>query len=205
MHKAARETRRIGVGIMGIADMLNQLGIGYDSEEGISILEKISRFIANTSYKYSALLSEEKGESPVFNYDNYARNPFFQESLDQETKDIIKEKGLRNIALLSIAPTGTISNTILGFTDGNKNYMGVSSGIEPIFALYYTRRSETLDKKKRNIFFKIFHSTIQAFIDKNSLQDKVKKAKNIDDLRKILPNYFFRTAHFIEPQKRVRI
>jgi ribonucleoside-diphosphate reductase alpha chain len=200
-RRAATETRRVGVGIMGIADMLNQLGIVYDSDEGIALMEKVSKFMANTAYTGSAQLAEEKGPAPLFDYERYSEGLFFRESLGKETQTLIKEKGLRNIALLSIAPTGTISNTILGFVNGTTHYMGVSSGIEPIFSLFYTRRSESFGNK----LFKVFHSTVQAYIDKNSLQKKVNKATSLDELRGMLPDHFFRTAHFIEPEKRVRI
>ena len=89
--KAARETRRTGLGVMGIADMLNQLGMGYDSDEAIRIVEKIMRTIANHAYRASANLAVEKGPSPLFTYDAYSKNKFFIEALDEETKEIIKE------------------------------------------------------------------------------------------------------------------
>jgi len=198
---AASETRRLGLGIMGIADMLNQLGIGYDSTEGTDMMEKVGRFIANVSYQASANISEEKTQSPVFDYESYSKGKFFREALDDETKDLIKEKGLRNIALLSIAPTGTISNIILGYSNGDKNYIGVSGGIEPIFALYYTRRSESFEGKK----FMIFHSTVQAYIDQKGIGEQTENARSEDDLKGILPEHFFRTSHQIDPEKRVKI
>ncbi|MDP7260496.1 MAG: adenosylcobalamin-dependent ribonucleoside-diphosphate reductase, partial [archaeon] len=171
---AAGETRRLGIGVMGIADLLNQLGLGYDSDEALEIIEKVMCRIANTIYRTSAHLAEEKGSSAIYDYEKYSKNPFFQESLDEETKQIIKEKGLRNIALLSIAPTGSISNIVLGFKDGDKNYMGVSGGVEPIFALYYTRRSESFGNK----IFKVFHGTVQAYLDIKGLSDKVENLES---------------------------
>ncbi len=198
---AAKETKRIGLGIMGIADMLNQLGIAYDSDEGIALMERVSKFIANKAYESSAILAEEKGPSPLWDYEKYSRGAFFQEALDPEVQGLVRQKGLRNIALLSIAPTGTISNIVLGFTHEGRNYIGVSGGIEPIFALYYTRRSESFGNK----FFKVFHSTVQAYVDMMRLQDKADLAKDLDELKKVLPSHFFRTAHFIEPEKRVLI
>ncbi len=200
-RKAAYETRRLGLGIMGIADMLNQLGIGYDSNEAIEILGKIARLFANSVYAASAYLAEEKGKSPIFEYETYSRGPFFKEVLEPETKELIRSKGLRNIALLSIAPTGTISSIVLGYVLGDKNFIGVSGGIEPIFALYYTRRSESFG----NQIFKVFHSTIDAYIKKYGLDKKVQNSRDINELKHVLPAYFFRTAHFIEPSKRILI
>ena len=68
---AARETRRLGLGIMGIADMLNQLGIGYDSKEGIKIIAKVMEFITNAAYQASASLAVEKGASPIYSEEEY--------------------------------------------------------------------------------------------------------------------------------------
>ena len=110
---AAKETRRLGLGVMGIADMLNQLGLGYDSEQGIQLMEKVMQFIANSAYKASAFLAEEKGSSPLYSWEKYSPCAFFQENLTSETQALVKEKGIRNIGILSIAPTGTISNAVL--------------------------------------------------------------------------------------------
>ncbi|NOX90042.1 MAG: adenosylcobalamin-dependent ribonucleoside-diphosphate reductase [Calditrichaeota bacterium] len=200
-RKAAAETRRLGLGIMGAADMLNQLGIPYDSDEGIGLLEKVMETITNVAYQASAELAAEKGASPIFDFEKYSQAPFFKEALSPETQKLIEEKGLRNIALLAIAPTGSISNIALSFKNGNKHYLGVSSGIEPIFALYYTRRSESFG----NQFFKVFHSTIQAYIDLHNMQDKVVSAQTEAELTEYLPNFFFRTAHHINAEKRVDI
>ena len=200
-RKAAYETRRLGLGIMGIADMLNQLGIGYDSEESLEILEKTAKLFANSAYTASAFLAEEKGTSSIFEYEAYSKGAFFKEVLDPETKELVRSKGLRNIALLSIAPTGTISSIVLGYKLGNKNFIGVSGGIEPIFALYYTRRSESFGNK----LFRVFHSTVDAYIQKYRLSDKVQNSRDINELNGILPAHFFRTSHFIEPSKRILI
>ena len=145
----------LGLGVMGIADMLNQLGIAYDSDEGINLIRKVMSFITNASFQASASLAAEKGSSPIYEEEEYMECPFIQESLDKETQIMIRENGIRNIAIMSIAPTGSISNIVLGYKGNHKNYIGVSSGVEPIFAIYYTRRSESLDNGK-NKFFKVF-------------------------------------------------
>lgn len=201
-RKAARETRRLGIGVMGIADMLNQLSMGYDSNEGIEVIEQVMKFIANHVYRASADLAEEKGSSPVFEYEAYARGEFFQNNLDEETKEIVRTKGLRNIALLSIAPTGSISNIVLSYQIGGKNFIGVSGGIEPIFALYYTRRSESFGG---NQMFKVFHSVVDAYIEEHGLQKDIQNAHDMEDLKRVLPAHFFRTAHAVAPDKRVEI
>ena len=196
---AARETRRLGLGIMGIADMLNQLGLGYDSKEGIAIITQAMEFITNAAFQASASLAGEKGASPIYSEEEYMKCPFIEAALSEETQSLIRENGIRNIAIMSIAPTGSISNIIKGIQVGGKNYIGVSGGVEPIFALYYTRRTESF---KKNEFYKVFHSTVQAYIDKMDLREELEAADKIED---ILPDYFLRTAHHIKPDKRVEI
>ena len=196
---AARETRRLGLGIMGIADMLNQLGLGYDSKEGIAIITQAMEFITNAAFQASASLAGEKGASPIYSEEEYMKCPFIEAALSKETQSLIRENGIRNIAIMSIAPTGSISNIIKGIQVGGKNYIGVSGGVEPIFALYYTRRTESF---KKNEFYKVFHSTVQAYIDKMDLKEGLEAADKIED---ILPDYFLRTAHQIKPDKRVEI
>tara|TARA_B100000700_G_scaffold280429_1_gene330348 strand:- start:794 stop:3286 length:2493 start_codon:yes stop_codon:yes gene_type:complete len=190
---AAKETRRLGLGVMGIADMLNQLGIAYDSDEAMDYIEQVMGFITNAAYQASAMIAKEKQASPIFDLDGYRECPFYQEALNDETKNLITKNGLRNIAIMSIAPTGSISNIVLGYEINGKNYIGVSGGVEPIFAVSYTRRSESFNKR-----FKVFHSTIQAYMD---LMD----ISNSGEEQDLLPEYFFRTAHEIVPDKRVKI
>ncbi len=200
-RKASLESRRVGLGVMGIADMLNQLGLGYDSEEAMKIVEDAARTLANTAYAASTELAEEKGSSSIFEYEAYSKGAFFREVLDTETKALIRSRGLRNIALLSIAPTGTISSIALGYNIGDKNFIGVSGGIEPVFALFYTRRSESFDNKK----FLVFHSTVDAFLQETGLDEKAKNCTTAEELKEILPKHFFKTAHYIDYEKRVKM
>ncbi len=196
-RRAAAETRRLGLGVMGIADMLNQLGMGYDSDEGVAMLERAMEVMANAAYQSSARLAGEKGASPIYSYENYSRCPFFQEALSDETRALIKTHGIRNIAVLSIAPTGSISNIVLGFEHKGKNYIGVSGGVEPVFAIFYTRRSESFGNQK----FRVFHSTVQAYLDMKGLTEEAQHRS----LEELLPAHFHRTAHVIAPDIRVKI
>jgi ribonucleoside-diphosphate reductase alpha chain len=195
---AATETRRLGLGVMGIADMLNQLGVAYDSEQGIIMIEKVMEYITNAAYQASSFIAKEKSPSPIFDKKSYMECPFVKEALSEQTHSMIKKNGLRNIAIMSIAPTGSISNIVLGYKGETKNYIGVSGGVEPIFSVFYTRRSESFG----NQLFKIFHSTVQAYIDKMGMQSDVDNAENVED---VLPEYLTRTAHKIDSIKRVNI
>jgi ribonucleoside-diphosphate reductase alpha chain len=199
---AAKITRRLGLGVMGIADMFNQLGMDYDGDDAMELLEKVMHRIAQVAYRTSALLAKEKGPAPCYEKEAYVKNPFFKEILDEDVKALVEEHGVRNVAILSIAPTGTISNAICGFKTKDKNYIGISGGIEPIFSLYYTRRSEQMQDGG---IFKVFHSIAQAYIDVKGLNDRVQEAEGEDGLRELLPEHFFRTAHHIKAEMRVKV
>nr|WP_319249224.1 adenosylcobalamin-dependent ribonucleoside-diphosphate reductase [uncultured Celeribacter sp.] len=125
----AQAKRRIGLGVTGLADALLMIGQRYGSEEAAVTTEKWLKMIARASYLASADLAKEKGAFPLFDADKYLASGSLQD-MDQDVKDAIRQNGIRNALLTSIAPTGTIS-----LYAGN-----VSSGIEPVFAYAYTRK-----------------------------------------------------------------
>ena len=133
-------------------------------------------FITNASYQASAMIAKEKEPSPIFDLNGYKQCPFYQEALNDETKNLITKNGLRNIAIMSIAPTGSISNIVLGYEINGKNYIGVSGGVEPIFALSYTRRSESFNKR-----FKVFHSTVQAYMDLMDIENSASEEESLPE------------------------
>jgi ribonucleoside-diphosphate reductase alpha chain len=125
----AHRSRRIGLGITGLADALVMLGLTYGSDRSISLAADIVRCICHAAYRASIALAKEKAGFPWFERDKYLQSPFIR-GLPQDIQDAISEYGIRNSHLIAIAPTGTIS--LLG---GN-----VSSGLEPIFAASYNRK-----------------------------------------------------------------
>ena len=124
----AHRSRRIGLGVTGLADALVMLGLTYGSVRSISLAADIMRCICHAAYRASIALAKEKTRFPYFKCDKYLQSPFIQ-SLPQDIQEGISEYGIRNSHLIAIAPTGTIS-----LLAGN-----VSSGLEPIFAASYTR------------------------------------------------------------------
>jgi ribonucleoside-diphosphate reductase alpha chain len=124
----AKGSRRIGLGITGLADALLMLGRRYGDEPSLALAAEIMRCICYEAYRASVALAEEKGSLPFFDRDKYLQAPFVQK-LPDDIRDGVAKNGIRNSHLLAIAPTGTIS-----LLAGN-----VSSGLEPIFAASYTR------------------------------------------------------------------
>lgn len=128
LHDACANGRRTGLGTHGLADALACLGLAYDSDEALIIIDKIYKTLRDAAYLESTNLSKERGSFPVFDWELEKDNAFIKRLPDYIQQAIIT-KGRRNISLLTNAPTGSVS--ILSQT---------SSGIEPVFRNSYTRR-----------------------------------------------------------------
>src|SRR6266540_6675142 len=174
-EEAAFKGRRIGLGIMGLADMLCKLNLRYDSDEGIEFAEKSVEKIKFWAYDESANIAFMKGPFPVFEAKRHLENPFFKD-FPPRLIEKIEKNGLRNVTLLTIPPTGSIAAMA-----------GVTSGIEPIFDVKYVRRSESLSES----VFEVEHPLIPEY-------KKLTESRSEDPL----PGYFI-TAHEISPEKRV--
>jgi ribonucleoside-diphosphate reductase alpha chain len=131
--KVLRNGRRTGVGVLGLGDMLAALNIKFGTPEATELTEKIHKVIAINSYRESVNLAKERGCFPIWNADKEAMNPFIRrvisENFDNKEYKLYLDNGRRNIANLSIAPTGSLA--ILSQT---------TSGIEPVFQVFYGRR-----------------------------------------------------------------
>jgi ribonucleoside-diphosphate reductase alpha chain len=121
--------RRIGLGMTGLADALMMVGLRYGSVEAADRAGEWARQISRAAYMTSARLAEEKGAFPLFDRDAYLAGETVRE-LNVDVRALIAEHGIRNALLTSVAPTGTISLVA----------DNISSGIEPVFALAYTRK-----------------------------------------------------------------
>ncbi|HEX6689799.1 MAG TPA: adenosylcobalamin-dependent ribonucleoside-diphosphate reductase, partial [Burkholderiales bacterium] len=134
--KEAMAKRRIGLGFTGLGDALIMLRLRYDAQPARAMAARISEAMRDRAYLASVALAQEKGAFPLFNADLYLFGTSFATRLPDDVKSEIRQKGLRNSHLLSIAPTGTIS---LAFADN------ASNGIEPPFSWTYTRKKRMPD------------------------------------------------------------
>ncbi len=175
--EASLWSRRIGVGITGLGDMLIKLGLKYDEEATIEFVDKLFERIKNIIYDYSTELAVEKGPFPAFDAEKHLAQPFIQR-LDPKVKEKIRLQGIRNAAITTIPPVG--SGSVLA---------GSSSGVEPVFAFHYTRRSKSLSEGE----FKVFHPLVKEYTSRAEVTDPSH-----------LPNYFV-TAHQIRPEMRVKM
>ncbi|WP_456469042.1 vitamin B12-dependent ribonucleotide reductase [Archaeoglobus sp.] len=180
IEQMTKANRKIGLGVMGWADMLFLLGIPYDSEEALQLAEKVMKFIQEESYKASQQLAEERGVFPNW-------------------KGSVWEKRgvkMRNATTTTIAPTGTIS--IIA---------GCSSGIEPIFALAY-KRTNILDGEEFFEINEIFENVLrergiysEELIEKVASEGSIQRIEEIpEDVRRV-----FKCALDISPEWHVRM
>jgi len=173
----ALNDRRIGLGILGLGDMLVRMCTNYDSAEALATVEDIMRNMRDTAYETSVSLAAEKGVFPNFDWKGYRRGKFVP-NLPEKTRREISENGIRNVTILTVAPTG--SGAIVA---------QVTSGIEPIFATSYTRRVK-LNEGDEDTFreYTVYHPII----------------KNLFGTDQDLPDYVV-TAHKIDPYFRVKM
>jgi len=179
IDEITRGNRKIGLGIMGFADLLIQLGIPYNSDAGLETGGRLMRFIHEKGWEASEELARERG---VF--------PFFERS-------IFAEKGLRlrNATVTTIAPTGTLS--IIG---------GCSSGIEPLFAVVFTRR--ILDGTEMIEVHSLFEQAARGRgLYSEELMNEIGRHKSLADVEELPDDMrrLFVTAYDISPEWHVRM
>ena len=162
--------RRVGLGILGLGDMLVRMGIKYDSEDALQTVDQIMQIFRDTAYETSVDLAKEKEAFPHFDWTGLRKSKFIK-NLPRHLKDKIRENGIRNSTVLTVAPTG--SGGIVA---------RVTSGIEPIFATSYKRRVKKNDGFGREFNeYKVFHPIIERlFGGDDDLPDYVVTAHNID-------------------------
>ncbi len=157
-QESVRNWRQIGLGIMGLADMLLKLGITYGSEEGAKFCDKVGFIMADTAIKASALLAKEYGAYPKCNIEEVMTTPFFIHNTSEETRKTVAQYGLRNSQILTIAPTGTLSTML-----------GISGGIEPVYANYYMRKTESLHDK--DVYYKVYTKIVEDYMKQHDILD----------------------------------
>ncbi len=170
-RKMSEDYRQIGLGIMGLADMFIKLGIAYGSDESLDMIHKLGHIMINEAMRQSALLAKEYGAFPKYKEEAILASEFVKSNAEKETLDLIKKYGLRNSQLLTIPPTGSISTLI-----------GCSNGVEPIFQISYTRKSESLHNE--DTYYKVYTDIAREFMEHKGIQKE-------EDL----PEYFITTSN----------
>ncbi|CDN44774.1 adenosylcobalamin-dependent ribonucleoside-diphosphate reductase [Paenibacillus sp. P22] len=127
-----KKERRVGLGTMGLAELMIRLGIRYGSPESLEFLDSLYRFIAREAYLASSDIAAEKGSFPAFDAELYLQSGFMKNMVSAfpEVAEAVRSGGIRNVTLLTQAPTGSTGTMV-----------GTSTGIEPYFAFEYYRQS----------------------------------------------------------------
>ena len=162
---------------MGLGDALIKLGIRYGSEDSIKICDRIGLAMADTAITTSAALAEEKGVYPKYK-NCVLRSNYFVYNASNTTWEKVNRCGLRNSQLLTTAPTGSLSSML-----------GVSGGIEPIYANYYTRKTESLHGHDE--YYKVYTPIVEQYMKEHNLKDDSE-----------LPDYFV-TAQTLDYKERI--
>ncbi len=178
--ESVKNYRQIGLGVMGIADMLIKLNLVYGSENSINLCEKLSKIMLNEALKQSAILSRDYGSYEKYDEEAVFSSNFFKENVDDDVKTLIRKYGLRNSQLLTIPPTGSISTML-----------GISGGIEPIFNLSYIRKTESLHDE--DVYYKVYTPIVKEYMDEYNIVNE-----------KDLPNIFI-TAMKLNPEDRIKM
>ena len=139
--------RRIGMGTMGLADMLIRLELAYGSDESLKFIDKLFKFIAVEAYRESAVLAQEKGSFKYFDADKLLESGFMK-GMPEEIRSLVKEQGLRNVTLLTQAPTGTTGTMV-----------NTSTGIEPYYYWEWQRTGRMGTNIER---VKVYEEWVQA-------------------------------------------
>lgn len=173
--------RQIGLGVFGIADMLIKMGIKYGSEESIDLCNTIASYILNFATMASATLSAWNNKTfPMYRNDLTRKSEMYRSSIWENTDKAVSDYGLYNSQLLTIAPTGTISTML-----------GVSGGIEPIFANSYTRKTESLHGEDH--YYKVYTPIVADYMKVNGIE----KEEDLPD--------FFITAKDLDYNDRIKM
>jgi len=196
LRSTAKRGRRTGLGTHGLADALANLNLAYDSDEALKVIDKIYETLKINAYEESVSLAKERGAFEVFDWQKEKDNLFIK-TLPESLRMELSKFGRRNISILTNAPTGSVS--IMSQT---------SSGLEPVYRNFYTRRRK-LSHNETNVEpdfidemgdkwleYKVWHHNTLEWIKKN---------KNGHDINEVVLPEYFTTSDQIDWQKRVEI
>ena len=180
-RKSVNDWKQIGLGIMGFADMLLKMSCQYDSARALDIIHTVGSTLVNTGLNESATLAKETECFPQCDSKKLLASTFItvlrnHNVIEGNTIELIKQYGLRNSQLFTIAPTGSISTML-----------GVSGGVEPIFATHYTRKTESLHGE--DVYYNVYTPIIQQMIDMELISEEqvgnIATAQNIDPFDRV--------------------
>lgn len=175
-ERVQKAERRIGMGTLGLGEMLIRLGLRYGDEEAVQFIDKLYEFIATEAYLASVELAKEKGAFPKFDADKYLQSGFMKR-MPKRVRDAVTKHGIRNVCLLTQAPTGSTGTMI-----------GTSTGIEPYYSWTYWRNSRLGLRE----------------VNERIVQEYFKENPDIEPSVDSLPPYFI-TSMQLTPKEHIRV
>ncbi|NLN28645.1 MAG: ribonucleoside-diphosphate reductase [Firmicutes bacterium] len=175
-ERVQKAERRIGMGTLGLGEMLIRLGLRYGDDECVAFIDKLYEFIATEAYLASVDLAKEKGAFPKFDAEKYLESGFMKR-MPQHVREAVREHGIRNVTLLTQAPTGSTGTMI-----------GTSTGIEPYYSWTYWRNSRLGMREVRE----------------RIVQEYFKENPELEPSLESLPPYFV-TAMELTPKEHIRV
>lgn len=175
-ERVQKDERRIGMGTLGLGEMLIRLGLRYGDDASAEFIDTLYEFIATEAYLASVELAKEKGPFPKFDAEKYLQSGFMQR-MPEHVRAAVKEHGIRNVCLLTQAPTGSTGTMV-----------GTSTGVEPYYAWTYWRNSR-LGMREVN------ERIVQEYFDENA---------DVEQNIAALPPYFV-TSMQLTPQEHIRV
>jgi len=202
--------RRTGLGVTAEGDMLAAMGLTYGTDEATEFSEKVHRILKLNAYRSSVIMAKERGSFPIYDWRKEKDNPFIKRIKEEDSElyeDMVKY-GRRNISLLTIAPTGTVS--IMTQT---------TSGIEPAFQIFYKRRRKINPQEKdiRIDFvdeegiawteYAVFHHKFEIWLRTNGYDVNVIRTMSKEQLDEIVKKspYYKATASDVDWVKKVEM
>lgn len=179
-RESVAKWRQIGLGIMGLADALLKLGLTYGEEDAVEMCDKIGFAMADAAIATSAMLAKEQGAFPACNIEEIMETPYFLANTSEKTRELVRKYGLRNSQLLTIAPTGTLSTML-----------GISGGIEPVYANSYERKTESLHGT--DVYYKVYTKIVEEYMKQHGITEE-----------NALPEYFV-TAMILDYHQRIEM
>lgn len=175
-ERVQKAERRIGMGTLGLGEMLIRLGLRYGDDEAVAFIDKLYEFIATEAYLASVELAKEKGAFPKFDADKFLESGYMKR-MPKKVREAVRKHGIRNVTLLTQAPTGSTGTMI-----------GTSTGIEPYYSWTYWRNSR-LGMREVN------ERIVQEYFEENP---------NLTPSLESLPPYFV-TAMELTPTEHIRV
>lgn len=185
--------RRVGIGSLGLGTLMIKLGLRYGSDKGNEFVDELYKFIAREAYESSMDIAKEKGAFPKYDHDQFVQSGFMQRLLGEfpDLAEKLKDTGIRNVTILTQAPTGSTGTYIDNIPEFRKEFGGTTTGIEPYFSWEYWRAGR-LGITKQTV------DLAKEYMDENGLTDIKELPEHFVTAMDLLPSDHVKTQAAVQ-------